>query len=340
MELCDNEVLGKENGEKMKKSIIGVDIGGTKIATGLINHNGELEQSVVVPTLADGGFKVSLKQVFDSIDSILSMKGVHKGSIEGIGICAPGPLNPIKGIVHNPPNLPGWENIDLVAKIKRKFKLDVKLENDANAAAMGEMVWGAAKGYKDVFYVTVSTGIGTGIIIDKKIYHGKNGMAGEGGHMTIQYEHKNAVCGCGQSGCVEALASGTYTENRVKARLKNAPRIKTKIRTMVGGDISKITMRTIARAAREKDKVAMQAIKKQGELLGVWLGGMISLLDPEIIVIGGGVSMIGELIFREIRKFAYSHTINMFANKTPIVRAQLKKDSGIFGAASIFMQKS
>ncbi|MBU0570680.1 MAG: ROK family protein [Candidatus Omnitrophica bacterium] len=319
--------------------IIGVDIGGTKIAAGLISDNGDLKRSVVVPTLAEGGFKVSLKQVFAAIGGILSMDGINRRSVKGIGICAPGPLDPTRGIVFNPPNLPGWKNIDIVSRVKRKFKIDARLENDANAAAMAEMVWGAARGHKDIFYVTVSTGIGTGIIINEKIYHGKNGMAGEGGHMTINYDDKSAVCGCGQIGCVEALASGTYTENRLKEKLKRSPRRKTILRSMTGGDIDKITMRVIARAARKKDEFATQTIKEQGELLGVWVGGMISLLDPEIIVIGGGVSMIGELIFREIRKSAYCHTINIFAKKTPIVRAKLKKDSGIFGAASIFMRK-
>jgi len=320
----------------MSKFIIGVDIGGTKIAAGITNAAGKIKKKVIIPTLAKDGFDASLGQVFTAIRILLS-GGVINKNIKGIGLCAPGPLDPLKGIVHNPPNLPGWRDVDLVSRIKRKFKMNAKLENDANAAAIAEMVWGSAKGHRNIFYTTVSTGIGTGIIIDGRIYHGKNGMAGEGGHMTINYDDTGTVCGCGNTGCVEVLASGTYTENRIKKKLRGSRDIKTLLRAMCGGDIDKITMRTVARAARKKDPFALESIKEEGRVLGVWLGSMISILDPEIIVIGGGVSMMGELILREIRRAAYAHTINIFASKTPIVRAKLKKDVGILGAASLFM---
>jgi len=164
----------------MKKYIIGVDIGGTKIATGLVAKDGKLKDKVVLPTLSDKGLDTSISQVYLSIEELLNKTSIKKAQIEGIGVCAPGPLDPIKGIVHNPPNLKGWREIPLASFLKKRFGLKTKLENDANAAGMAEVIWGAAKGYKDVFYVTVSTGIGTAIIIDGKIYHGKSGMAGEG----------------------------------------------------------------------------------------------------------------------------------------------------------------
>jgi len=321
----------------MAKVIIGVDIGGTKIASGIISAAGKLKKSVVLPTLAGKGADASMQQVFDSIDDLLSGSKIDKKKIKGIGVCAPGPLDPVKGIVHNPPNLPGWKEVPLASLVKKRFKIATKLENDANAAAMAEMVWGAAKGYKNVFYVTVSTGIGTGIIIDGKIYHGKNGLAGEGGHMTINYDAKDDVCGCGQIGCAEALASGPHTVRRLKAKLEKDPKIVTSIVDLVDGDMDKVTMRTIAEAAGKKDKLALKTIKEQGEILGIWLGSMINILDPEIIVIGGGVSLIGEFLFKEIRRSAHAHTINIFASKTPIVQAHLKKNVGIFGAASVFM---
>ncbi|MGD2278743.1 MAG: ROK family protein, partial [Candidatus Omnitrophota bacterium] len=163
----------------MRKHIIGVDIGGTKIATGLVSRDGKLKKSVVLPTLAEEGFETSIKQVFLSIESILQSTKISRKNIIGIGVCAPGPLDPIKGVVHNPPNLQGWKEVPLAELIRKKFKMKTKVENDANAAGMAEVIWGAAKGYKQVFYVTVSTGIGTAIIIDGKIYHGKSGMAGE-----------------------------------------------------------------------------------------------------------------------------------------------------------------
>jgi len=324
----------------VKRIIIGVDIGGTKIAAGVVSPGGKLIDSLVLPTLAGKGKNASLDRVILSVETLLSNNNIDRKRIKGIGLCAPGPLDPVKGVVHNPPNLPGWKEVPLVSVVRRKFKVPSKLENDANAAGKAEMIWGAAKGYKNVFYVTVSTGIGTGIIIDGQIYHGKNGMAGEGGHVTIDHRAEGDMCGCGRAGCIEALASGPHTVRRLKKKLKSkGSGQKTSIIKIAQKTSNIITMKTIAEAAKKKDKLAIEIIREQGYLLGIWLGGMISILDPEIIVIGGGVSMIGELLFKEIRKTAHKHTINIYAQKTPIVRAKLRKQVGVFGAASLFMGK-
>ncbi len=321
----------------MAKYIIGVDIGGTKVATGVIDKAGKLRKKVILPTLSDKGFKVSLQQVYNSIDEIIFLSKIKKSDIAGIGVCAPGPLDPIKGVVHNPPNLKGWKEVPLMELLRKKFKKKVKLENDANAAGMAEMIWGAAKGYKHVFYVTVSTGIGTAVIIDGRIYHGKNGMAGEGGHSTINYDGKDEVCGCGNIGCIERLASGPGTVKGLVKKLKKNPAMKTTIIDMADGDPKNITMVMIGEAAREGDRIALEVIKEQSRLLGIWLGSMISLLDPEVIVIGGGVSALGSLMLKDIKQTIPSHCINIFSKKTPVVLAKLKRDVGIFGAASVLM---
>jgi len=322
----------------MQEYVIGVDIGGTKIATGLISKEGKLKQKVVMPTFASKGLNASLNQVYQSITDLMKISKVKRDKIKGIGVCAPGPLDPLKGIVHNPPNLPGWREVPLKALLRKKFAKRVKLENDANAAGMAEVIWGAAKGYKHVFYVTVSTGIGTAVIIGGKIFHGKNGMAGEGGHVTINYKAKHAKCNCGNTGCIEALAAGPYTVKRLVRKLKKNPAIKTNIVDMVDGELDKITMVTIGEAAAEGDSLARETIIEEGKLLGIWLGGMVNVLDPEVIVIGGGVSLIGNLLFKEIKKSMHAHTINIFANKTPVLQAQLKRDVGIFGAASVLIK--
>ena len=324
----------------MKKYVIGVDIGGTKIATGLVDKDGKLKQKVVLPTLSAKGFEASLEQVYVSIENLMKLSKVGWKSVEGIGVCAPGPLDPLKGVVHNPPNLKGWKEVPLASLLRKKFKKKTKLENDANAAGMAEKLWGAAKGYKHVFYVTVSTGIGTAIIINGKIFHGKNGMAGEGGHVTIKYDDKYGKCNCGNIGCVEALASGPYTVKRLLRRLKKNPSIKTSIIDMVDGELENISMVTVGEAAREGDKVALETIEEEGRLIGIWLGSMINMIDPEIIVIGGGVSLLGNLIFKEIRRSTLAHTLNIFAKNTPIVQAKLKRDVGILGAASVLIKKS
>jgi glucokinase len=318
----------------MKEYVIGVDIGGTKIASGMVSRTGKIKKKIVLPTLADKGKKVSLEQVYLSISEVIKLSKVPGKEIEGIGLCAPGPLDPDKGIVHNPPNLNGWKEVPLTKLVNKKFRKKTRLENDANAAGMAEAIWGAAKKYKNIFYVTVSTGIGTAIIIDRKIYHGKNGMAGEGGHVTIDYKSKY-VCNCGNTGCVETLASGPNTVKRLREKLKKKPGLKTTLMDIVNGDPGKLTMAVVGDAARDGDRVALETIEEQGTLIGIWLGSMISLLDPEVIVIGGGVSLLGEMLFKHIRKNIPQRTINIFAKKTPVVQAKLKRDVGILGAASV-----
>ncbi|NQT32272.1 MAG: ROK family protein [Candidatus Omnitrophica bacterium] len=325
----------------MKKYVIGVDIGGTKVATGIISiRDGKLKKKVVLPTHAKDGFEGSLEQVYESIGKVLQMSGTGKEHIEGIGVCAPGPLNPVKGIVHNPPNLPGWNEVPLASLIRKKFRIKTRLENDANAAGMAEVIWGAARGYKHVLYVTVSTGIGTAIIINGKVFHGKNGMAGEGGHMTINYDDKYGKCNCGNIGCIEALASGPYTIKRLRRKLEKNPGLKTNLIDMVDGRLNDLTMIVLSDAADEGDRLALETIAEEGRLIGIWLGSMINVLDPEIIVIGGGVSLMGDVLFKEIRKTIPTHSINIFADKTPVVQARLKRDVGIFGAASVLLKPS
>ena len=184
--------------------VVGVDVGGTKIAAARVASAAEpvIGQCTVVPTKAAEGFERSLEQIFSAVDACLD------DSVKAIGICAPGPLNPKSGVVINPPNLPGWSNIPLQKIVTERYELPCRIENDANAAGLAEALFGAGKGYQNVLYATLSTGIGTGIIINGRIYHGKNGAAGEGGHVSIDYRSEHR-CNCGTPGCIEALASGT-----------------------------------------------------------------------------------------------------------------------------------
>jgi glucokinase len=265
-------------------TVIGVDIGGTKIAAGVVGDRAEIITSRVVETRAAEGFDVSIAQLWRVIEDLRTPE------VQAIGICAPGPLDPLSGIVLNPPNLPGWVNLPLAAIAHEKFALPVLLENDCNAAGLAETRYGAARGCRHVFYAGIGTGIGTGIILNGEIYHGAHGAAGEGGHVTIDYR-SSIVCGCGVAGCIEALASGP---------------------------------------AIEKHKLDLD---QTTERIGAWLGAMVSLLDPEIIVIGGGVARIGEPLFSRLREIVPQKTINPFQPK--IVPA--KFDSGIIGAAAVAM---
>lgn len=320
----------------MGKRIIGIDVGGTKVAGGILSLKPRLERQVVLPTLAHEGFEVSYGQTLKVIEDLLEHAG-GKENVLGIGICAPGPLNPRTGLVINPPNLPGWRNVQLVRRVEKKFGVPTKVENDANAAGLAEVLFGAAAGFHDIFYVTVSTGIGTGIIIDKKIYHGKNGVAGEGGHVSI--DHRSPYrCGCGTQGCIEALAAGPAMARRARVRLEQEHSTPSLLRELTQGHLSRITPKMIEEAARRGDSVAKEILDETGFYLGVWLAGMITLFDPEAIVIGGGVAKIGKPLFDKIRETIPHYTINrLFARKTPLLAAKLQTNVGIFGAASLFL---
>jgi glucokinase len=269
--------------------VLGVDVGGTKIATGLVNERAEIFSARSIPTLANEGYSVSLGQIWKAIESALTPE------VTAIGICAPGPLNPKTGVVLNPPNLVGWSDVPLQEMARAKFGLPVKLENDCNAAGLAEALFGAAKHCSSVFYSAIGTGIGSGIILDGNIYHGKNGSAAEGGHVSIDYR-SDKICKCGSVGCIEALASGHVLDR-------------------AGG--------------YDLNEMALQ--------LGSWLGSIVSLLDPDIIVIGGGVSKIGEPLFEKLRAIVPARTVNPHARELPIVPAFFGSDAGIVGAAAVMM---
>jgi len=319
----------------MRKLIIGIDVGGTKVAGGLVTQKGRLVESQIVPTRAEGGFSKSYGQISHLIERLLRAAG-GKENVGGIGICAPGPLNPKTGIVLNPPNLPGWRDVPLAKLLEKEFGLPAKVENDANAAGLAEVLFGAATGYRDVFYVTVSTGIGTGIIINRKIYHGKNGVAGEGGHVSIDYRSPYR-CGCGTYGCIEALAAGPAMARRARVMLEQEHQLPSTLRKLTHGHLEQISPVMIQKAAAHGDRVAKTILEETGFFLGVWLAGMITLFDPQAIVIGGGVSHIGKPLFDKIKATIPNHTINGFAAETPVLAAKLRTDVGVYGAAAVFL---
>lgn len=328
----------------MSNLVLGIDIGGTKIATGAVDEQGRIVHSVQVSTLADQSQEKILGQVFLSVEKILEA-GINLSDIKGIGIGAPGPLK--EGVLINPPNIAAWQNFPITKLITEKYGLPTLAENDANAAAHAEMVFGAAQGFKNFVYVTVSTGIGTGIIIDGKIFRGLNGLAGEGGHVCINYDqdivsHTNI----GVLGSVENLASGTAIAKEAQRLMKENPETETTLWKHVDkkGNISeislsKITTYEIGEAIKENDEFSKKLIERAGRLIGIWMGGIVSLFDPEIIVIGGGVMEIGEILLDQIREVTPKFTINQFASNTPIIPAALKGQVGIYGAASLIHQR-
>ncbi|MEK6544490.1 MAG: ROK family protein, partial [Elusimicrobiota bacterium] len=215
--------------------------------------------------------------------------------------------------------IPGWKNVPIVSWLRQAFKLPCRMDNDANAAALAESLWGAGKDYRFVFYATLSTGIGTGLVIDKKLYVGRSGRALEGGHLSIDY--KGRQCNCGLKGCIEAYASGPSMVRRALGRLR--------------GLKNPVTPKSILQAAQAGNKKAAHLITETGELLGIWLGNIVNIIEPDVIILGGGITNLGDPLFGPIKKTLPRYSIIPYANKIPVVRAHFESDSGILGAAAI-----
>jgi glucokinase len=304
---------------------VGVDIGGTKVAAGLVTADGEIVSHVRVPMVGNASAQDGLNAVLSAIAKALP---TDSRTIGGIGICAPGPLDPRSGVILNPPNLPCWRNFPLADEVQKAYSVPVKVDNDANAAALAEAHWGAARGCNNVFYATLGTGIGTGIVFDGKIYHGRTGAAGEGGHVSIDY--RGPICVCGKPGCIEVFASGTSIVKRVRARIAAGS-----LTEMADGNAKSITGEMVAKALTAGDALANEIMAETAEMLSVWMSNMIDLFDPEIIVIGGGAATLYRPFFDTIRKRVAELAINPRADEIPITSARYGADSGVAGGAAL-----
>ena len=307
---------------------VGVDIGGTKVAAGLVDANGEITSQVREPMIANSSAQEGLNAVLSAIARVLPEGATAAG---GIGICAPGPLDPNTGVILNPPNLPCWRNFPLGEQVRKRCSVPVKIDNDANAAALAETRWGAARGRKNVFYATIGTGIGTGIVFDGKIYHGRTGSAGEGGHVSVDYQ--GPICRCGKPGCIEILASGTAIAQR--ARQEVAAGKNSVMLDLAGGDVDAFTGEIVGKAADSGDDLAKKILTEAAEMLALWLSNIVDLLDPDVIVIGGGAAALYQPFFGKLHERISHLTVNPRADEVPILSARYGADAGIAGGAAL-----
>ncbi|HVN21010.1 MAG TPA: ROK family protein [Dongiaceae bacterium] len=312
------------------KGALGVDIGGTKIAVGIVDHEGKILAQSRQPMVANGTAEAGLEAVVGAIDSMLSEMQTE---IESIGICAPGPLDPKSGIVLNPPNVPCWRNFPLAEKVSARYSLPVKVDNDANAAALAETIWGAARGFRYVFYATVGTGIGTGIVFDGAIYHGKTGSAGEGGHVSIDY--RGPVCACGKRGCIEILAAGPAIGARARAKIAAEKSRGKSMLDLANGNVNAITSQHVGQAFAAGDALAREVLNDTVELLTAWLGNIVDILDPDVLVVGGGVATMLQPFFGEIKRCLPRWCVNPRASEIPLLMAHYGADAGIAGGAAL-----
>ena len=315
--------------------ILGVDIGGTKVAAGLVDASGEILYQTRVPMVAQQDAIAGLQSVEAAIHAVFAERPAETaaGRLAGIGVCSPGPLDPESGVVVNPPNLPCWRDYPLGAQLHRIFGVPVRVDNDANAAGLAEAIWGEAVGFSNVFYATLGTGIGAGIVLDKEIYHGRTGSAAEGGHVTIDY--RGPVCGCGKRGCIEAFCSGPAIANRARQRLAEPRPSKSKMLDLAGGDPAQVTAETVGEAFRASDALASEVLLETADLLTVWLGNIIDLLEPDVIVFGGGVAPMMSAFLGHMRAQLPKWCINQRCGEIPLLLGRYGADAGIAGAAAL-----
>lgn len=315
----------------MSKFVIGVDLGGTKINTGIIDESGKIILSIKVPTLAKEGPYPVIERIKKSIYDVLIEANMKLEDIKGIGIISPGPIDSEKGLVVNPSNLPGWDHIPIVKLLKEEFKLPVMLDNDANAAALAEYMFGSGRGLKNFVYITISTGIGGGIIINGKLYRGTNSNAGEVGHMTINYN--GPKCNCGNFGCFETYASGTAIARYAKKAVFDNRT--TLIKELAGEN--EITAQHVFEAAIKEDPVAIELIDEEAFYLGVGISNIIAFANPERIALGGGVSKQWDMFYNRMMETINERALKPMIDVCQIVKSELKDDIGILGAAAIIL---
>ena len=306
---------------------VGVDVGGTKVAAGLVDVDGRILSNIRVPMVSRSSAEAGLNAVLSAI----AQATTGSDAIAGIGICSPGPLDPFAGIVLNPPNLPCWRNFALAESVRKVYPVPVKVDNDANAAALAEARWGAARECKNVFYATIGTGIGTGIVFDEKIFHGRTGAAGEGGHNSVDY--RGPICACGKPGCIEVLASGNAIARRARERI--ATGTSSTMLELAGGNVDAIRGETVGKAFLAGDRFAKELILETIEMLAVWFANMIDLLDPEVIVIGGGAATLYQPFYDQLRERIPQLAVNPRASEVPVLPAHYGAESGIAGGAAL-----
>jgi glucokinase len=310
----------------MKEFLISVDLGGTRIRSARLDQSLHILERHESPTLAHHGLASTLQRIKEMISTVLPN---DRSTIKAIGISAPGPLNPNTGVVVAPPNLFGWHNVPLADIIRDAFDLPVYVGNDANLAALAEYTRGAAKGrgYRHVIYITHSTGIGSGIITEGKLLLGRDGLAAEFGHIPIIVEE-------GRVSTLELEAAGPDMAMQAVQRIEAGE--KSTLRDMVNGDLTLINGGHVGKAAQEGDTLALSIVRRSGRLMGLGIVTLLHLFNPEMVIIGGGVSNIGDLIFDPMREAIKKHAHDpAYVEGLQIERAALGEDVSVIGAAAL-----
>ncbi len=312
----------------MKKYRIGVDVGGTNVKIALVDFDGKIIYSNTVPTRAEMGYEAGVNNIKQAIKELMQETSATAKTIEAIGFGLPGQIDYKEGLVKNLPNIPGWVNIPLAKIIEEEFSIPTRLDNDVRCAALGELNFGAGKGCENLICITVGTGIGSGIVLNGKLVRGASNAAGEIGHIKMQMTG-GPLCGCGDYGCFEAYASGPAIVTMAKEYISGGKSAKYK--EMAPDGI--ITPYLVAQAALQGDAVSIQIFKQMGKIIGTGLASVVNLLNPQKIIIGGGVADAGDILLEPIRQTILDRAMPIQGQSVEVVPAQLANSAGVIGAS-------
>ena len=334
--------------------VVAVDLGGTQIRTAVLRGS-KLLSRISLLTGDNPAPKRIMPRLFEAVRQAVEMAHVSMSDIKGIGIGAPGPLDNRTGVVFSPPNLPGWDDVPVRDLFDAEFHVPIYVENDANAAALGEYMFGAGRGSRDMVYMTISTGIGGGVITDGKIIEGVSGTAAELGHMTVDWHGER--CNCGNIGCLERIASGTNIARRANEAIavgrgndllafalehqgpreaKEEPMEETASQAQgTPRTPLYVNSHTVAMAAEAGIPLAQEIILRAAEAIGVGLVNIIHIFNPEMIILGGGVTQMGPLLLDPVMAVVQERAMKVPRKACRIVLAQLGQDVGLVGAGSL-----
>lgn len=310
-----------------KKYKIGVDVGGTNVKVALVDKTGSIVYSDTVPTRAEMGYEYTISNMIKAINDVMKEAKVTISNVEGIGFGFPGQIDCDNGIVRIAPNIPGWINIPIAEIVSKEFGVPVKVDNDVRCAALAELNYGAGKGATNMICITVGTGIGSGLIVNGKLVRGASNAAGEIGHIKLQM-NDGPLCGCGDQGCLEAFASGPAIVAMAEEYVKGGK--STKYRELAKNEI---TPYYVCEAAKQGDVVAKKIFETMGTYIGIGLSSVVNLLNPEKIVIGGGVADAGEFLFAPIRETLKKRSMPIQGAAVQVVHAELGNSAGVIGAS-------
>lgn len=315
----------------MGSGVIGVDLGGTNLRVALLSSDGVILDKQKEATQASQGWKKVVERLVKAISRQMEIAAQRGLDITTVGVGTPGVIRMEKGIVVKSPNFPDWNNLPLREHLEQALHIPVIIENDANAAALGEQWLGAGRGIGSMILLTLGTGVGGGIVLNDKVWHGADGMAGEIGHMTLIPDGRS--CTCGNTGCLEMYASArgivqSYSEELAKSASELPPVLKD------------VTSENVYQAARGGDAIAARVMRDMGRMLGIGIANLVNIFNPEMIVIGGGVRDAWPLFIGATHEEVMKRAFQVPAERTQIVPSLLGDDAGMVGAAAAALQKS